>query len=319
MSSDDMHQLIRAEMANVLNEIAHAQNHRGAIGASPLDAFAGDMAAHGDRLQLLRDRVSMLEDALAKSEADRAATYLKVEQANRQLQAANEEKLAMIHEYHDAHHGPIAEATMLLNAAQEDSQRLRHQLTLLSEKYDSEVPRLRSLVRDQEMELKRLRKVCKQSSTQLAARDRSDDRSAVTLADLQYSNERLSAQLAKLQAPPPAPVFDEAKFRELEQAVLSVTSEMSALEQKMARMKTMHEAEKRELLFTLETQQREFAAEREECDKVVQLMAAKLESLLEENNLLRGVGMTATSAAASVSGTSTPAAQIRRTPSKMGR
>eukprot|EP00331_Platyophrya_macrostoma_P025218 CAMPEP_0176452422 /NCGR_PEP_ID=MMETSP0127-20121128/28530_1 /TAXON_ID=938130 /ORGANISM="Platyophrya macrostoma, Strain WH" /LENGTH=83 /DNA_ID=CAMNT_0017840881 /DNA_START=38 /DNA_END=285 /DNA_ORIENTATION=+ len=82
-----------------------------------------------DRLKLLRDRVAVLEDALAKSETDRAATYLKGDQLQRELQSMQEEKLALMHEYHDASHGPVAEATMMLHAAQEDNQRLRHQLT----------------------------------------------------------------------------------------------------------------------------------------------------------------------------------------------
>jgi len=233
-----------------------------------------------DRLKLLRDRVAVLEDALAKSETDRAATYLKGDQLQRELQSMQEEKLALMHEYHDASHGPVAEATMMLHAAQEDNQRLRHQLTILSEKYDEEVPKLRSVVREQELELKRLRKLAK------SGRDERQD--AAAIAELQYTNERISAQLAKLQAPPPPPVFDEVKFKELEQSVLSLTSELTSLEAKMARTKSLHEAEKRELRLTLETQQREFVVEREECDRVVHMMASKLEALLDENQMLRG-------------------------------
>lgn len=287
MSSDDMHQTIKAEMYNVLNEIAQAQGHRSAIGASPLDAMTSEVAAM-DRVQLLKERIATLEDALAKSETDRATTYMKLDNASRELQNAREDKLAMMHEYHDSNHGPVADAVAMLTAAQEDNHRLRHQLTLISERYDDEVPQLRSVVREQQLEIKRLKKASKSSSSAIA----NGKSEAVTIADLHYSNERLSAQLAKLQAQAAVTargVVDEGKFRELEEAVLSLTNETSALETKMTRMKMQHEAEKRELHRALEVTQREFEAERAECDKVVEMMAGKIKSLIEQNQVLQGI------------------------------
>lgn len=283
-----MHQTIKAEMYNVLSEIAQAQGHRSTIGASPLDAMTSESAAM-DRVQLLKDRIATLEDALAKSETDRATTYMKLDNAARELQHAREEKLAMMHEYHDSNHGPVADAVAMLTAAQEDNHRLRHQLTLISERYDDEVPQLRSVVREQQLEIKRLKKSSSKSASASNTNGRAD---AVTIADLHYSNERLSAQLAKLQAQAAISargVVDEGKFRELEEAVLSLTNETSALETKMSRMKMQHEAEKRELHRALEVTQREFEAERTECDKVVDMMAGKIKSLLEQNNVLQGI------------------------------
>jgi chromosome segregation ATPase len=284
MSSDDMHQTIKAEMYNVLNEIAQAQGHRSAIGASPLDAMTSETAAM-DRVQLLKERIATLEDALAKSETDRATTYMKLDNASRELQSAREDRLAMMHEYHDSNHGPVADAVAMLTAAQEDNHRLRHQLTLISERYDDEVPQLRSVVREQQLEIKRLKKTSKSSTV-------NGKSEAVTIADLHYSNERLSAQLSKLQAQAAVTargVVDEGKFRELEEAVLSLTNETSALETKMTRMKMQHDAEKRELHRALEVTQREFEAERAECDKVVDMMAGKIKALMEQNQILQGI------------------------------
>jgi hypothetical protein len=240
-----------------------------------------------DRVQLLKERIATLEDALAKSETDRATTYMKLDNASRELQSAREDRLAMMHEYHDSNHGPVADAVAMLTAAQEDNHRLRHQLTLISERYDDEVPQLRSVVREQQLEIKRLKKTSKSKS---AANGKSE--AAVTIADLHYSNERLSAQLSKLQAQAAVTargVVDEGKFRELEEAVLSLTNETSALETKMARMKMQHDAEKRELHRALEVTQREFEAERAECDKVVDMMAGKIKALMEQNQILQGI------------------------------
>lgn len=295
LSSEEMHQAIRAEMHNVLSEIANAQGHRNAIGASPLDAMSSEHAAL-DRVQLLKDRIVTLEDALAKSETDRAATYLKLDRVSRDLQMAREEKLAMMHEYHDAHHGPVADAVNMLTAAQEDNHRLRHQLTLISERYDDEVPQLRATIREQQLDIKRLKKSAKTSTGGGGANQHLNHsglrNEAVSIADLHYSNERLSAQLAKLQAQSSASsrgLVEESKFRELEDAVSSLTNEMSSLEAKMARSKLQHEAEKRELQRLLETTQREFEAERGECDKVVNIMAGKISSLMDQNNALQGL------------------------------
>jgi hypothetical protein len=292
ISSEDMHQAIKAEMHNVLSEIAQAQGHRSTIGASPLDALTSEAAAT-DRLRLLKERIAMLEDTLAKSEMDRATTYMKLEKASHELQIAREEKLAMMHEYHDANHGPVADAVAMLTAAQEDNHRLRHQLTLISERYDDEVPQLRSVIREQQLEIKRIKKSAKSLTSSNSANQQQNGRSdAVTIADLHYSNERLSAQLAKLQAAAAASsrgVVDESKFRELEEAVLTLTNETSTLEAKMSRMKLQHEAEKKELHSALEVTQREFEAERAECDKVVDIMANKIKSLMEQNQALQAI------------------------------
>lgn len=276
-----MQKLIRAEMAHVLSEIATTEGHRNILGAaaSPFDPFhSQDPGA--DRLTLLKERVVTLEDTLAKSEADRAAAYAKLDQAERALSAAHEEKLALMHEYHDSNHGPVAEATMLLTAAQEDNHRLRHQLTLLSEKYDEDVPGMRQKLREQDAELKKLKKALK------TAKD-AGQHDAVTLADLHFSNERLSAQLARLQLPNQAPVFDAKTFQELEDAVLSLTNELSAMDASTKKMKRRHDQETKRLQLELEKTQQELAVERRECDKVVQAMMAKLEALMEEVTILR--------------------------------
>jgi predicted nucleic acid-binding Zn-ribbon protein len=276
---EDLESMIRAEMANVLSEFAvQGRNPSQQFDPYSHDHRQKETASVAERIQLLRDRIVTLEDVLAKSEADRAAVYMKYEQVNRALSAANEEKLALMHEFHDANHGPVAEATMLLTAARDENDRMRHQLTLLSEKYDTEVPALRAKIREQENEIKKLKKYAKQHH---------DDRyESVTLADLHYSNERLSAQLAKLQVSP-APIFDESKFRECEQSIIALSNEVAALEDQMQRMRTQHSEEKKELLDSLEKQQREFAVERAECDRVIGIMSAKLEGLVSENNLLK--------------------------------
>ena len=279
---DEMQKLIRAEMAHVLSEIATTEGHRNILGAaaSPFDPFhSQDPGA--DRLTLLKERVVTLEDTLAKSEADRAAAYAKLDQAERALSAAHEEKLALMHEYHDSNHGPVAEATMLLTAAQEDNHRLRHQLTLLSEKYDDDVPGMRQKIREQDAELKKLKKALK------TAKD-AGQHDAVTLADLHFSNERLSAQLARLQLPSQAPpVFDAKTFQELEDAVLSLTNELAAMDAATQKMKRRHEHETKRLASEVDKAQQELAIERRECDKVVQAMMAKLETLMEEVTVLR--------------------------------
>ena len=290
MAADDsVQQLIRQEMGSVMAELARTKQARANGQQSSIDLIpfqssaSGDKdiasAAVGERMQLLRDRITVLEDVLAKSETDRAAVYNKFEQVSRALVSANEEKLALMHEFHDSSHGPVAELTMLLNTAREENDRLRQQLTVISDKYDTEVPTLRNKIREMDAEIRKLRKLAKSS--------KEERYESVTLADLHYSNERLSAQLSKVQAPAVISAQDEAKMRECEQAIQALTNETASLEQKMLTMRKAHEAEANELRQALERQYNEFSIERAECDKVVGIMGAKLESVMNENQFLK--------------------------------
>jgi hypothetical protein len=284
---DSIQQLIRQEMGSIMAELTRTKQTRAngqqSVDLIPFQTANGDKdvtnAAISERMQLLRDRITVLEDVLAKSETDRAAVYSKFEQVSHALRTANEEKLALMHEFHDSSHGPVAELTMLLNTAREENDRLRQQLTVISDRYDTEVPTLRNKIREMDGEIRKLRKLSKSA--------KEERYESVTIADLHYSNERLSAQLSKVQAPAVISAQDEAKMRECEQAIQALTSETAALEQKMVSMRRAHEGEVTELRQALERQYNEFSIERAECDKVVGIMGAKLEALIGENQFLK--------------------------------
>lgn len=322
----DIQDAIRDEMRGVLSEMA-AGKHRntaeagaqqqqlhGAIAAataassgwghstpSRLVAGAGGSGAPaaGDeagKLQHLRERVAILEDALAKSEADRAAIYARCEQVERALAAANDEKLALLHEYHDASHGSVNDVTAMLQQARADNERLRVSL--------EEVPRLKEANRELEREAKKLRKLKERALDERAE--------GVTLSDLHFSNERLSAQLAKLQSPPQAPVFDEGKYRECESAIMAIANDVAQFETRVAHIQQVHALERQQLQDALDRQFHEFSIERAECDRVVGIMSAKLEALVSENTMLKK------SAAATVAPQGTTPGMYH-TPSSVGR
>lgn len=273
-----LEELVRTEMRNVISELSMNPSLRQRKGTR------GDMAGltedGSDGVAVLKERIALLEDVLAKSEADRASMYSKYEQLSRQLSSLNEEKLALIHEFHDTNHGPLAEMSNLLNSAREENTKLRTQLLQATERYEGDVPRMKQRIRELEVENKKMRR-------QVAHRARDDIVDGVTLADLHYSNERLSAQLAKVQGPPPPPLFDDAKFRECEHAISVLSAEVGNLEGKISRINAAHAKEKHELQSLIEKQYHDFGMERAECDRVVGIMTAKIESLLSENNLMR--------------------------------
>ena len=273
---ESIHELVRGEMRSVMADlIARPTNVR----------FQSDT-----QLQILRDRIVTLEDTLSKSEADRAAVYLKLDQMQKAFNTAQEEKTSLLHEMHHSKQASAGEWHSMVTAARDETDKLRRQLAHITEKYDADIRPLRDKIQEQDQEIKKLKKAVKAAST--AANDalvteRDTKMNCVTLADLHYSNERLSAQLAKVQAPPQSPIFDEEKFKECERSIIALTNELSQLEQKMHQMHGEHEKEKVELQTALDRQYRDFSVERAECDRVVGIMAAKLESLISENNLLK--------------------------------
>lgn len=269
MNTTDVAQLVRLELQQVITE---QQAHGSVVGRSR-DA----------QLNILRDRITTLEDALAKSEADRVASASRVETLQQSVRTLRDEKNVMAQEYKESRQVALQELQVMLTAARDESDRLRSQLTTASTRGEAEVIPLRERLKEQAAEIKKLKKILRSAATSGSESYR--DPAAITIADLHYSNERLSAQLAKVQAPP---LFDDTKFRECERAISSLTNELSNVEARMSQMREDHALEKRRLQQTIDALTNDFGMERAECDKIVETMATKLEALLTENNALKG-------------------------------
>ena len=258
---------IRSEMSQVLAEMASNTRRE--------EEYSSRRQAVGrphDEVQMLKERIGTLEDALAKSEADRSAVYAKHEAAVRALNAANEEKTAILHEYHDNTMGIEA-----MHQHRNEIEALKAQMRTMGEQYEQQMQLLVMKLQEKDQHIKKLKK---------ATKSREDKVDGVSLADLHYSNERLSAQLAKLQTPAPA-VYDEHKVAACESAVSTLTTELAALESRMKQQMAQHSAERQNLMERMEANRRDFDIERAECDRVVGMMSAKLEALISENNFLR--------------------------------
>ena len=303
MNTSDLRSAVRNEMRQVLDEMSRRGPQPAVTNASipsenrlwgdgmpssggPAPASARSpqrvggipSSAPEERIAMMTERITMLEDVLAKSEADRAAVYAKHTAAIEALNAANEEKMSMLHELHDGGRKDAAEFSELLQQSRNENAQLREQIKSMEGSHKEQVASYQKQIEDLEdaiQKLKRRRQAKEQEKL-----------NGVSLADLHYSNERLSAQLAKLQSPAPAKE-DEARIRSLEAEITSLQHEVELLESRMREMQLVHTQERNRLQETLDRQFHEFSVERMECDRVVGIMSAKLETVLQENNILR--------------------------------
>lgn len=225
-----------------------------------------------ERLHVLKQRVSVLEDAFAKSELDRNMVYEENQKLKQETQRMMEDRASLLHALHDM-----------------DEQRQSMQPALDAADRKAMSDRIDALEQDKQasgVRIDELETTIKRLNRERARILRESD--GVSVADLHYSNERLSAQLTKLhQLQSRVTSADDNKVASCESAIFAMSSDVQALEQRLTLMQQQHFAEKQALQHQLDKQFQEFSVERVECEKLVGILGAKLEASLSEGVLLR--------------------------------
>jgi hypothetical protein len=240
--------------------------------SSVYDVASVDGTSEGDGgRQQMRARISFLEDALEKSEADRAAVYELCQRLRAEVGTARDEQAYALHERREAAASPD-------RAAANELLRLRNDALLLQEQLDGDGNhREAQAIRIAELEgmVKALRKA-------VGKKEQED----VSLAELHYSNERLSSQLSALQKQQ-ARDGDAPKLAECEAALAALTDAVGEMEAKMAALRAAHAAEVGALRGNLDAQFGEMSVERAECDRIVSRLGDRVQGLMNENEALR--------------------------------